>query len=111
MGFRLTQEVQPITFREIQQLATEQQTAIIEWYIMRDTFLAFTLVPPTSTAKSELFMWQSTQDDLKNLEEWKKEYLEKYYELQKAAQENQEKAKKLQQEWETKITTRLEKLG
>ena len=103
--------MQPITFREIQQLATEQQTAIIEWYIMGEKFLAFTLVPPTSTAKSELFMWQSTEDDWKNLWEWVKEYLEKYYELQEAAQENQDKAKKLQQEWETKITTRLEKLG
>ena len=112
--FRLTQEVQPITFREIQQLATEQQTAIIEWYIMGEKFLAFTLVPPTSTAKSELFMWQSTEDDRKNLQEWAQEYVDKYYELKIAkiaAQENQEKAKKLQQEWETKITTRLEKLG
>ncbi|MBS9772431.1 MAG: CHAT domain-containing protein, partial [Trichodesmium erythraeum GBRTRLIN201] len=109
--FRLTQEVQPIAFREIQQLATEQQTAIIEWYIMGEKFLAFILVPPTSTATSELFMWQSTEDGLKNLQEWAQEYVDKYYELKIAHQENQEKAKKLQQEWETKITTRLEKLG
>jgi hypothetical protein len=88
--------VQPITFREIQQLATEQQTAIIEWYIMGEKFLAFILVPPTSTAKSELFMWQSTEDDRKNLQEWAQEYVDKYYELKIAkiaAQENQEKAK------------------
>ena len=45
--FRLTQEVQPITFAEIQQLATDEQTAFIEWYIMAEKFVTFVILPPT----------------------------------------------------------------
>ncbi len=112
--FRLTQEVQPITFGEIEQLATEEQTAFIEWYIMADKFVTFVILPPTSTADSELFIRQSTEDDLKNLVEWVNEYLDKYDELQQAYRQREENLYKyanLQQEWETQITTRLEKLG
>ena len=60
-----------ITFAEIQQLATEEQTAFIEWYITAEKFVTFVILPPTSTADSELFIWQSTEDDLKNLKERK----------------------------------------
>ncbi|MGB3510504.1 MAG: CHAT domain-containing tetratricopeptide repeat protein, partial [Microcoleaceae cyanobacterium] len=112
--FRLTQEVQPMTFAEIEQLATEEQTAFIEWYITAEKFLAFVILPPTPTANSELFVWQSTEEDLENLEEWVIEYLSKYDERKEAyyqREENSDKSENLQQEWEANITTRLEKLG
>ncbi|NES64632.1 MAG: hypothetical protein F6K24_04910, partial [Okeania sp. SIO2D1] len=112
--FRLTQEVQPMTFAEIEQLAAEEQTAFIEWYITAEKFVAFVILPPTPTANSELFVWQSTEEDLKNLQEWVIEYLSKYDERKEAyhqGEENPDKHKNLQQEWEANITTRLERLG
>ncbi|NET25376.1 CHAT domain-containing protein [Okeania sp. SIO1I7] len=76
--------------------------------------MAFVILPPTPTANSELFVWQSTEEDLENLREWVIEYLGKYDEIKEAyhqGEENPDKHKNLQQEWEANITTRLEKLG
>ncbi|WP_246844076.1 CHAT domain-containing protein [Hydrocoleum sp. CS-953] len=81
---------------------------------MAEKFVTFVILPPTSTANSELFIRQSTEDDLKNLVEWVNEYLDKYDEIKEAylqRAENPDKYENLQQEWETNITTCLEKLG
>ncbi len=51
---------------------------------------------------------------MENLVEWVNEYLDKYDEIKEAylqRAENLDKYENLQQEWETNITTRLEKLG
>ncbi|PHX53254.1 Clp protease, partial [Tychonema bourrellyi FEM_GT703] len=71
--FNLTQRVEVIPYSEIQSLAANN-TAIIEWYITRDKFLAF-VIAPNSLAP---IVWQSSTADFNNLENWNNEYVGDY---------------------------------
>jgi CHAT domain-containing protein len=71
--FNLTQRVEVIPYSEIQSLAANK-TAIIEWYITRDKFLAF-VIAPNSLAP---IVWQSSTADFNNLENWNNEYVGDY---------------------------------
>jgi CHAT domain-containing protein len=69
--FSLTQKVQTITLSEIQSLI-DQQTAILEWYISGETFLAFIVT------SQGLNVWQSSKTDRDNLINFIKNYREAY---------------------------------
>ncbi|MDT9234229.1 CHAT domain-containing protein [Limnospira sp. PMC 917.15] len=61
----------PLHFQGMQELLDEE-TAILEWYILPDKFLTFTL-----TAQS-LNLWTSSQEDLDKLIDWGNAYLNDY---------------------------------
>jgi CHAT domain-containing protein/tetratricopeptide (TPR) repeat protein len=61
----------PLHFQAMQELLDEE-TAILEWYILPDKFLTFTL-----TAES-LNLWTSSEEDLGKLIEWGNAYLNDY---------------------------------
>ncbi len=69
--FSLTQKVQTITLSEIQSLI-DQQTAILEWYISGETFLAFIVT------SQGLKVWQSSAEDREKLIDFIKNYREAY---------------------------------
>jgi len=47
--FSLTQRVEPVTFQQVRDLLPNSQTALIEWYIADETFLAFIVTPDSQT--------------------------------------------------------------
>uniref|UniRef100_UPI00195099B0 CHAT domain-containing protein n=1 Tax=Spirulina sp. CCY15215 TaxID=2767591 RepID=UPI00195099B0 len=61
----------PLSFDNIQSLLDEE-TAILEWYIIGDKFLTFTLTRQT------LNLWTSSEEDLDNLIDWGNAYLSAY---------------------------------
>jgi len=63
----------PLNFAQIQQLADEK-TAIVEWYILVDSFCAFIIT------EDQIYFWQSLPRDLPRLQKWAVGYLTKYYE-------------------------------
>ncbi|MEG4519207.1 CHAT domain-containing protein [Microcoleus sp. AT9_A5] len=65
----------PLKFGEIQQLAG-QKTAIVEWYILNNSFCAFTLTKNNSQPQ---FLSFTDESDLKRLTDWINEYLGDYY--------------------------------
>jgi CHAT domain-containing protein/predicted LPLAT superfamily acyltransferase len=69
--FSLTQKVQTIPLSEIQSLI-DQQTAILEWYISGETFLAFIVT------SQGLNVWQSSAGDRDKLINFIKDYREAY---------------------------------
>jgi CHAT domain-containing protein len=69
--FSLTQKVQTIPLSEIQSLI-DQQTAILEWYISGETFLAFIVT------SQGLKVWQSSAGDQDKLIDFIKNYREAY---------------------------------
>ncbi|OBQ15992.1 CHAT domain-containing tetratricopeptide repeat protein [Anabaena sp. AL93] len=69
--FSLTQKVQTIPLTEIQSLIN-RQTAILEWYISGETFLAFIVT------SQGLKVWQSSATDRDNLINFIKDYREAY---------------------------------
>lgn len=69
--FREKFPYQPLHFQAMQELLDEE-TAILEWYILGNKFLTFTL-----TAKS-LNLWTSSQEDRQNLIDWGNAYLRDY---------------------------------
>ncbi|WP_410222859.1 CHAT domain-containing protein, partial [Limnospira platensis] len=62
----------PLHFEAMQELLDEE-TAILEWYILPDKFLTFTL-----TAGS-FNLWTSSQEDRNNLIDWTNTYLRDYH--------------------------------
>jgi len=72
-SFTFTQKVEPIPFEDIQKLLPDNQTAIIQWYILSDRFLTFII-----THSSALDLWQSEPADLQVLNHWLDEYLQDY---------------------------------
>ncbi len=69
--FSLTQKVQTIPLSEIQSLI-DQGTAILEWYISGETFLAFIVT------SQGLKVWQSSKTDRDKLIDFIKDYREAY---------------------------------
>ena len=72
-SFTFTQKVEPIPFEAIQKLLPDNQTAIIQWYILGDRFLTFII-----TQSSVADIWQSEPADLQALNHWLDEYLQDY---------------------------------
>ena len=94
-SYQLTQTVQPISFAEILD-TIDNHTAIIAWYITSECFFTFVI-----THQKPLYVWQSTNDDLTALEQWRNEYL-KDYEALKREQKTQ---------WQTDLASRLQHLS
>jgi CHAT domain-containing protein/CO dehydrogenase/acetyl-CoA synthase epsilon subunit len=94
--FRLTQKVETIPFSDIQAL-TSNNTAILEWYILRDKFITFIITPANQSAQAELTIWQSTSADYSALTTWTDQYL-------KAYQTNKK-------QWQKDLTQRLQQLS
>ncbi|MFM6158904.1 MAG: CHAT domain-containing protein, partial [Sphaerospermopsis kisseleviana] len=63
----------PIQYSEIQNLL-DDKTAIIQFYIFNDCFRAFII----TQNNDKPIIWQSTEEDLKNLETWIGKYIENY---------------------------------
>ncbi|WP_434222171.1 CHAT domain-containing protein [Limnospira platensis CENA597] len=98
--FRRTQKVQPMPFAEIQAL-TGENTAILEWYILSDRFLAFIVTPPTKptgTNGETVTLWQSSKEDYNQLVKWADDYLNAY-------------RNRTSQDWQNSLISRLQKLG
>ncbi|AFY84538.1 tetratricopeptide repeat protein [Oscillatoria acuminata] len=81
---------QPLHFEQIQELLDEE-TAILEWYILADKFLTFTLTNQT------LNLWESSHDDRQNLIDWGNAYLRDY--------------RNNKTQWHNKLPQRLEELA
>ena len=81
--FALTQEVKGISYSEIQSL-TAENTAILQWYIISDRFLAFIITPESPTP----IVWQSSKADFQALVNWNNEYLTDYLENKTQWQQN-----------------------
>ncbi len=62
----------PITYPQIRQLL-DDQTALIEWYLFRDCFRAFILIP----TQPDPIVWTSSADDLDQLVQWINQWFEK----------------------------------
>ncbi len=71
--FSLTQKVEPIPFTDIQAL-TDAETCLLQWYITGEKILAFLV-----SAEGEVKVWQSSEDDVKQLFDTIKNYLQLYY--------------------------------
>jgi len=71
--FSLTQKVEPIPFTEIQAL-TDAETCLLQWYITGEKILAFVV-----SAEGEVKVWQSSEDDVKQLFDTINNYLQLYY--------------------------------
>ncbi|MBK4729019.1 CHAT domain-containing protein [Oxynema sp. CENA135] len=69
--FQAKYPYKPLNFGDIQSLL-DRETAILEWYILGDKFLTFTLT------KETLNLWQSSEKDLKNLIDWTNAYINDY---------------------------------
>ena len=72
-SFCLTQKVEPIPFADIQAL-TDSEICLLQWYITREKILAFVV-----SAGGEVKVWQSSEDDVKQLVDESDNYLQLYY--------------------------------
>jgi CHAT domain-containing protein/uncharacterized protein HemY len=69
--FQAKYPYKPLNLLDIQTLL-DDETAILEWYILGDKFLTFTLT------HQKLYFWQSSPEDFKNLIDWGETYLHDY---------------------------------
>ncbi|MBP0042416.1 MAG: CHAT domain-containing protein [Roseofilum sp. SBFL] len=69
--FQAKYPYKPLKFSDIQSLL-DNETVILEWYVLDDKFLTFTLT------KHSLNLWTSSQKDLDNLIDWFNAYLNDY---------------------------------
>ncbi|MDB9394609.1 DUF3110 domain-containing protein, partial [Microcystis aeruginosa] len=88
--FNLTQKVEPIPFTEIQAL-TDAETCLLQWYITGKKILAFVV-----SAGGEVKVWQSSEDDIKQLFDTINNYLQLYY------------SKNGKQEWKNQLSNLLQ---
>ncbi|NCR41422.1 MAG: tetratricopeptide repeat protein [Microcystis aeruginosa W13-11] len=88
--FSLTQKVAPIAFTEIQAL-TDTETCLLQWYITGEKILAFVV-----SAGGEVKVWQSSEDDIKQLFDTINNYLQLYY------------SKNGKQEWKNQLSNLLQ---
>jgi hypothetical protein len=93
-----------IQFEQIQNLI-DDGTAIIQWYIFGDCFRTFII----THHRPEPIIWQSSNEDLKNLHKWRDDYLAAYYAPRNAKTETEQE--KLQKQWENSIKSRLQQLA
>ncbi|GAB4198370.1 MAG: hypothetical protein Fur006_48010 [Coleofasciculaceae cyanobacterium] len=94
-SYQFTQTVRPISFTEIRDLL-DNHTAIILWYITSERFFTFVI-----TRQSPPYVWQSSADDLAELEQWADDYLNDYNAIKRE--------KNLQ--WQTQLASRLKQLS
>jgi CHAT domain-containing protein len=73
-SFKFTQQVEPISFSDIQSLIDER-TAIIEWYLMGDQFFTFLITRQSPYPK----VWQFSAKEMKALRKRTIAYLRLYY--------------------------------
>ncbi len=92
-AFSLTQRVEPVTFEQMRDLLPNSQTALIEWYIAEETFLAFIVAPHSQTP----FVWQSSTQDYQALMAWISSYLTTYYDNK--------------QQWQSTLNEQLQQLA
>ncbi|NEP02296.1 MAG: CHAT domain-containing protein [Symploca sp. SIO2E9] len=90
-AYALTQAVQPIRYQEI--LAQlDEHTAVIEWFLTEEQFYTFLI-----SHHSQPYAWQSSSEQLRELERWQQEYLQDYRGDKRG--------------WSEKLSSRLTKLG
>jgi CHAT domain-containing protein len=92
-AFSLTHTLETISFADIQKLLSNQQTALIEWFIAEETFIAFIV---THNSPNPI-VWQSSSQDFHSLRIWANEYTNFYYHHW--------------QQWQKDLSIRLEKLS
>ncbi len=69
--FQASYPYKPLKFSDMQSLL-DDETVILEWYLLNDKFLTFTLT------KQTLNFWTSSQEDRQNLIDWAVAYLRDY---------------------------------
>lgn len=69
--FQAKYPYKPLKFSDIQSLL-DDETVILEWYVLDDKFLTFTLTNKT------LNLWTSSQEDRQNLIDWTVAYIDDY---------------------------------
>lgn len=72
--FELTQQVKLIAFQEIQKLLLDDQTALIEWYFLENTFLTFIVTRQNSIP----LVLSATAERWRELIDWSDAYLQDY---------------------------------
>jgi CHAT domain-containing protein len=94
-NFSLTQQVELLPFKGLQGLLPDENTAIIQWYIMEygEKFCTFIV----TRQSVQPIVWESTLKDLKDLQEWWRDYLKAY--------ENQK------DQWKKDLADRLKRLA
>jgi len=117
----------PLSYSQIQAL-TGGNTAILEWYILSDTFVTFVVLPDRANAVRP-YIWQSSPEDLQNLIDWGNDYLGTYGTAKNAlqlatlaaknAKTKEEKreadklsteAQRLWEDWQNAMSSRLSRL-
>jgi hypothetical protein len=68
-SFTFTQKVEPIPFSDLQAL-TDENTAIVEWYITGNQILSFII----TRHNPHPIVVSSSPEDMKALEDWDQEY-------------------------------------
>ncbi|MEC4817730.1 MAG: CHAT domain-containing tetratricopeptide repeat protein, partial [Scytonema sp. PMC 1069.18] len=71
-AFSTFYRVKSIKFSDIQKLLPDDHTALIEWYILPKTFVAFIVTPQ---AQAPILCWQSSKENLQALVTWASDYL------------------------------------
>ncbi|WP_013321074.1 DUF3110 domain-containing protein [Gloeothece verrucosa] len=72
-NFKLTQKVEPITFKEIQSLVDES-TCLLQWYLTVEKILAFVV-----SADGDVKYWESSKTDLQTFFQSTDNYLQLHY--------------------------------
>ncbi|MEB3827683.1 CHAT domain-containing protein, partial [Phormidium sp. CCY1219] len=100
--FQAKYPYKPLAFQDIQSLL-DDETAILEWYILGDKFLTFTITPnppltppleggepepPFQRGAGGISLWQSSPEDFKTLIDWGNAYLNDYRRNKTQWQEN-----------------------
>jgi CHAT domain-containing protein/tetratricopeptide (TPR) repeat protein len=108
--FKFTQQLNKISFHEIQDLIGKD-TAIVEWYITNSKIIAF-IITHNEERESKQQPWISSSEDLKNLINWCQEYFEAYYAPRlKKLEKDKNKQEELKKQWQSGLTTRFQKLA
>ena len=93
-SFSLTQQVKGILFQEMQALLPDDKTALIEWYILDDIFVAFIV----THQNPGITVWQSCPEDREDFKSWGNEYLQDYGQSSREA-------------WQNRLESRLNRLA
>jgi CHAT domain-containing protein len=83
-SFTLTPQVKGILFQEIQALLSDNKTALIEWYILDNIFVAFIITHQSPG----ITVWQSCPEDREDFKSWGEEYLQDYGQSSREAWQN-----------------------